>query len=408
LRTPTLRINVHVALFSPSWPLAQFPNGIVTYVHWMREELRRQGHQVSILTCMLGKPEADVHLIQASRWRTMVDKLLSRVPGLRRSPFNLTAATSATLRKIHRYQPIDVLEMEESFGWAADIARRTGLPIVVKLHGPAFLSLVDEELASASAISKIDNEGKALRQLAVLTSPARRTLDDTLARYHLAPRLAQHIVNPLQLPSDAPLWRLDGCDHMTILFVGRFDKRKGGDIVLQAYARLLVDNPDLKLIFVGPDAGVPDASGQLVHFEQMKNALLPAVAAAQVRFLGRLTPQEIYQVRPQALVTIVASRWENQSYTALEAMLQGCPIVSSDTGGQGEIIADGRSGLLCTPGSVESLATQVQVLLDDPARAAEMGRLARSYALEEHAPERVVGQTLQAYDAAIAAAGRKR
>ena len=398
---------MHVALYSPSWPLAQYPNGVVTYVHWMREELLRQGHRVSIFTGVLGRTEAGVYLVAPSFFSRLSTRIRGRLKTAS-AAFSFAIPIAEAIETVHRHTPIDVIEMEESFGWAKQIACRTGIPVVVKLHGPAFMSLVEEELDTEEARLKIIAEGKALQHLPVIISPARRTLDDTLARYQLTPRYSQHVVNPLVLPHGAPLWTLEGCDRKTILFVGRFDKRKGGDLVLHAFAKLLAVDPQLKLLFVGPDAGVRDHDGRLVHFDAMKTALFSNAASVQITNLGKRTPDEIYRVRPRALVTVVASRWENQSYTALEAMLQGCPIISSDTGGQSEIVRAGYSGLLCKAGSVDSLVSKLQELLANPARAAEMGRAARSYVLEEHAPSRVARQTLEAYDVAIAAASPPR
>lgn len=393
---------MHIALFSPSWPLAEYPNGVVTYVHWMREELRRQGHRVSIFASGIGTVEDDVHLIRPSHFSKLRERMraLFRKPGL--GELRFAAYVADTVKRIHGQESIDVIEMEESFGWASEVGRRTGIPVVVKLHGPAFMSLVDEELDTPLAAAKIVAEGQALRRVPVITSPARRTLDDTVAHYKLRPRYARHVVNPLVLPDGTPLWTLAGCESKTILFVGRFDKRKGGDIVLRAFAQLLAADPTLKLIFVGPDAGIPDDAGRRVHFDELKAALFPGAAALQITYLGKRTPSEIYRIRPRALVTVVASRWENQSYTALEAMLQGCPIVSSETGGQGEIIDDGRSGLLAEAGNVESLADRLRTMLDDPEAAACMGTQARKYVLEQHAPALVVRQSLEAYAEAIA------
>ena len=107
------------------------------------------------------------------------------------------------------------------------------------------------------------------------------------------------------------------------------------------------------------------------------------------------------------MVTIAASRWENQSYATLEAMLQGCPIVSSDAGGQSEIISADRTGLLAPTGDAVSLAAKVAQLIDNPRRAAELGRSARDFALSYHSPGEVAAQTLAMYRDAIDESSRK-
>lgn len=393
---------MHVALVSPGWPLKHHPNGVVTYVHWLRQELARQGHRVSVFTGLLAEPEEGVYLVRPSFGYRASVWLESKRRSPRFAVLRWGEAIAGAVRRVHRMHPIDVIEMEESFGWAADVMRYTSIPTVVKLHGPAFISLLGEELKSPFAKAKIEREGVALRRVQVLTAPARRTLQATIERYRLTPQVSRTIVNPLSLPASAPLWHLGRCDRTKLLFVGRFDELKGGDLVLQAFARLLATNPTLTLVFVGFDSGVPGSDGRTIQFDELKSSLFSSDEAARVDYRGKLTPEEIYSLRAEALVTIVASRQENQSYTALEAMLQGCPLVSSDAGGQGEIIADCVTGLLAATGSAEDLAEKLQTLIDDPSRAAELGSNARSHVLVHHCPVRVVAQTLAAYGEAAA------
>jgi len=401
---------MHVALYSPAWPLKRHPNGVVTYVHWMREELRRLGHRVSIFTALLDEPEIDVHAVQTSlslghRVRSW---LRGRDGSVERHILGWGQHLAATVLRVHRRTPIDVFEMEESFGWMADVQALTSIPTVVKLHGPAFLSLVEEELETPFARAKIAREGRALMRMACVTSPARHTLDETIARYDLKPALARHIDNPLSLPPSAPVWALERCDRKRLLFVGRFDKRKGGDVVLRAFDALASDDRSLQLTFVGPDGGVADSHGRRLSFYNARATLCPRAAGSRIDYRGGLDPEKIYPLRANAYLTIVASRWENQSYTALEAMAQGCPLVSSDAGGQGEFVIDGLTGRLAGAGDVDDLRKGIAAMLLDPEAAADLGRRAREHVLAAHAPSVVVAQTLEVYQVAIGQAGKTR
>lgn len=400
---------MHVGLYSPAWPLERHPNGVVTYVHWMRQELRRLGHRVSVFTTLLEKPEADVHLVEGSllRWRVR-GWLRSGSDATERKILEWGRLLAEAVLRVHRQTPIDVFEMEESFGWMADVQAITRIPTVVKLHGPAFLSLVEEELDTPLAAAKIEREGRALRRMAWVTSPARRTLEETIARYGLAPSLARHIDNPLSLPASAPVWSSDRCDPKRLLFVGRFDKRKGGDLVLRAFDAVARADSSLQLTFVGPDAGVTGPDGRRIGFEEARANLCDASTHSRIDFRGSLDPQRIYPLRSEAFLTIVASRWENQSYTALEAMAQGCPLVSSDAGGQGEFVIDGSTGLLAKAGSDEELHQRIATLLHDPGRAADLGRRAREHVLAHHSPAVIVGKTIEVYEQAIGRQGRTR
>src|ERR1700730_12271498 len=139
---------MHVAFWSPGWPLAKVQNGITTYVHWMKRVLESQGHRVSVFTEALHASGDEPNVYHVGHLRPRIwNRALRRVAlrGRWRSigseVFDFSALISMAILKVHHRDRIDVIEMEESFGWFADVARLTSIPLVVKLHGPAFLSL---------------------------------------------------------------------------------------------------------------------------------------------------------------------------------------------------------------------------------------------------------------------------
>jgi glycosyltransferase involved in cell wall biosynthesis len=397
---------MHIALWSPAWPIEKFNNGVITYVHWMKGELERQGHRVSVFTRELHSSVRDpaVYLVKGGRplWGRVKRRLLGTPFSIEQSIFNFSAEIAARIRQVHRRDPIDIVEMEESFGWFADVEARIGLPVLVKLHGPAFLSLVGDELASSFAKAKIEREGQALRRASAIIAPSQRTLSDTVDRYGLAPKHQRHIVNPLTMDEDTPLWRLQTCDRDTILFVGRFDQLKGADIVLQAFLLALERRPNLKLIFVGPDNGLSMPDGTQSHFNAYCDALFPKPLRDRVDYRGRLSNREIAQLRTKAMVTVVASRWESQGYTVLEAMYQGCPVVCTAVGGIPESVADGITGRLARPEDPHDLAAKICSMLEDPEGAEGIGQAARRHVIAAHAAAKVAAETLEMYQKLIA------
>jgi len=397
MRTASDR-SLHIALWSPAWPLAQYQNGIITYVHWMRSALEALGHRVSIFTGELGAGVTDreVHLARQRLWEPVARLLTLKKPSRGEGVFDFSQLIASGLLRVHRQNPIDVVEMEESFGWSADVAQRTGIPVVVRLHGPAFLSHTEEELNTDFGQLRLDREGAALRQAESIVSPSQKTLLQTIERYQLTNREVHHIVNPLKMDEDTPLWRLADCDRDTILFIGRFDLRKGADVVLQAFRSALRQRPQLRLVFVGPDTGLPSANGK-VHFEQYRKEIFPADLSDRVEFLGRRPNKEVAQLRTRAMVTVIGSRWENQGYTVLEAMFQGCPVVCTDAGGCPENVVHEITGRLARSGNPESFAAEILAIINDPAAAERLGKAARRYILDRHAPSAVATASVQLY-----------
>ena len=78
---------MHIAFWSPGWPLEKYQNGIITYVHWMKRELERQGHRVSVFTELLDpslRSEPGIYKVH----RGFRDRLLRRLIGWRVPPGN--------------------------------------------------------------------------------------------------------------------------------------------------------------------------------------------------------------------------------------------------------------------------------------------------------------------------------
>jgi len=398
---------MHIVLFCPAWPPQRFASGIVTYVNQLRNELRDRGHQVTLLVGQLDPedpPELDVVKVEVSFLFRLQARLMARLGSQYWGTGNWGRMIVKALKKIHQRSAIDVVEMEESFGWCGLVASQSGIPTVVKLHGPTFLVSPLGPTPDAAKAQRIDREGQALAKVRTIISPAQCTLDQTISKYGLSPDYARQVVNSIVGRPDLPLWRADRCVRNIVLFVGRFDAVKGADVVLKAFKLLLARHGDLKLVFVGPDHALPDDLGKNLSFEPYVEQLFNPSQKAAITYLGRRSPPEIEKLRCEAFVTVVASRWENQPYALLEAMLQGCPVVASNSGGIVEIVDHGKTGQLFECANPLSLADSLEALIEDPQMAAEMGRLARQYVLEKHSLAAMTDATLSSYEHAISLA----
>ena len=390
---------MHIAFLSPGWPPASYSNGIVTYVQCMRQELTALGHKVSVFSSRVDPQvmDPDVHPVTLRTTERIARSLSARILNRPATVYDGAPMIAAAIKRVNAQVPVDVIEMEESFGWVADVALTTGIPTVCKLHGPTLLTAGEAELQTARAQEKIRREGEALRRIPVIISPSRCTLADTIERYDLHPAIARQIPNPVPQRANLPLWDLDTCDRNALLFVGRFDTIKGADVLFQAVKRLLVDKPELKLVFVGGDDGLVQQDGSTVHLNDFVASLASPALSRALSYKGRLDADAIVALRTTALVTIIASRRDNQPFTALEGMVQGCPMVCTNTAGLGELIEHGITGLQAIPGDAYDLASKIGRLIDNPPLAAAIGRAGREYVLKNHGPRVVLEQMLDVY-----------
>jgi glycosyltransferase involved in cell wall biosynthesis len=101
-------------------------------------------------------------------------------------------------------------------------------------------------------------------------------------------------------------------------------------------------------------------------------------------------------------VCILPSTWENFSYTLLEAMACGTPVVACNSGGSPELIENGISGFLIPVNDSRALVSRVAELLAAPALRKSMGENARRQIEQSFSVEQVLPKMIAAYDYAIA------
>ncbi|MBK7643650.1 MAG: glycosyltransferase family 4 protein [Planctomycetes bacterium] len=168
-----------------------------------------------------------------------------------------------------------------------------------------------------------------------------------------------------------------------VALVGRINHWKGQGLLLDACARLRARHPRLRLLFCG-DA----PPGQPALLEALEARIAHSTLAERVLRLG--FREDVEQVYAAADVVCVPSTLpEPFGLVAAEAMALERPVVAAAHGGLPEIVVEGETGLLVPPRDPEALARAIGSLLDDPARAAALGRAGRArqrehFSLESH------------------------
>jgi glycosyltransferase involved in cell wall biosynthesis len=198
------------------------------------------------------------------------------------------------------------------------------------------------------------------------------------------------------LPPMSEAWSIDRCDLDQILCVGRFDLRKGADIVLKAFERALIARPALRLVLVGPDKGILEPDGSLSYFATWAATNLSAGTRDRIDYRGSVSSVEVARLRESAF-SIVASRFENFAYSLAEAQAAGAPSIVSDSFGNGEIVQDGITGIVVPIADADALADAIVSLRADPERLAIMGARARERAADWLDPARVAAETADFY-----------
>ncbi|MGE3477115.1 MAG: glycosyltransferase family 4 protein [Rhodospirillaceae bacterium] len=145
--------------------------------------------------------------------------------------------------------------------------------------------------------------------------------------------------------------------------------RKGFRELVQALA-LVPGNQDILLIGVGDKTNV---------------AIDAPVKVAMVNYIGDdATVAALYSA---ADVTAVPSKQDNLPNTMLESMSCGTPVVGFGVGGIPDMVKEGETGFLASPGSIPGLAGAFMAAFADPDRLRDCGMRARARVEAIHAPE---------------------
>lgn len=393
-----------VVLYSSDWPPEQTANGITTYVGCLDNTLRNMSKPVSVMVSnQLAEQgrKADVCLndIPYTILGKITRKFISRLPLINDFHLSFIAMRFAQgLELVQKNHPVHLLEIEETMGISWFIKKYFSVPMVVRLHGPWFLN--------GSALGVLENdmyhkrnalEKKAVSVAEGITSPSAFVLDAVRRYYDIELEHAEVIPNAAPQVPVIKRWTYDGCDKKTILFVGRFDRHKGGDIVIDAFVKIAKVLPHARLLFVGPDRGLTTRSGAEYSLKQYIEEFVPKNIVPRLEITGPKSTEEIEKYRSMSFITVFPSRFENFSLALLEALAYGCPTVVSRTGGNIEIVSHGKTGLFCKPGDAESLAEQVISLFSAQGRAAELGRNAAESMEGKFSSKQVAEQTWNYY-----------
>ncbi len=304
------------------------------------------------------------------------------------------------MRAVIRALPADVVHAHLppplSAHYAADACEQRGLPLVLTYH-------CDVEIPSPLG-SMIETLYRRSLGASTLERAARVVVT---TRTYAATSRAVWRHNPVVIPNAVDVHRFDPTidgravrlrlkipvDRPVVLLVGRIVAHKGIEHFIEASRYL----PGVQFLI----------AGEGTHLETMERLAIRLGVAERVRFLGRVSQENLPKVYAACDIFVLpsVSRLEAFGIVALEAMATGKPVVVADIPGVREVIEDGREGLLTDPVNPQDLAEKIRRLVEDPALRQEMGRRGREKVLASFTTEAVADQVLKVYGDVLA--GRK-
>ncbi len=236
----------------------------------------------------------------------------------------------------------------------------------------------------------------------IATAPQERT--DLVSAYGADPSRIQVIPCGVDLELFRPISRQEARDYVGIpddrfllTFVGRLERRKGVDTMLEAMGLLLSEQPDLPLhaVIVGghpkdqDPAEMPEREAR--EHRRFREIMGRYGIQDRVTFTGGLPQRLLYNYYSAADVTIIPSYYELFGLTALEAMACGSSVVASRVGGLKTTVKEGEVGFQFEAENPQDLAEKIAYLVEHPELNARLRRNARPY-VEHHYSWRAVSE----------------
>ena len=282
------------------------------------------------------------------------------VPGIgkRFDGMLLACSTWWCLRRLKARQKYDLIDAHFAYpdGYAATLLGQwLDVPVTITLRGteprhlatPGIGARVRKALSRAARIFAVSD---SLRQLALSAGvPQART---------------EVVGNGVDVATFYPESREDARVRLglrpsdkVLITVGALVERKGFHRVIALMPALLRRHPTLHYLVVGGSSAEGDLRAAL---ERQADAL---GVAARVHFLGPLAPQHLRGPLSAADVFVLPTRNEGWANVILEAMACGLPVITTDVGGNREVVSSETLGTVIPFGDAERLEAALDAAL---------------------------------------------
>lgn len=375
---------MRILILSGYWPTnANQITGI--FVQQQVEEYVRQGHKITVIAPVpLGRPGRQRPLRLRYAGAEVWSPRFLALPGVPRLPLRLQALALPLMTRSFARSVLDVVgkgNLADKFdaihangiifaGLSLPcLWRNSPLPCVITVHGDDhFLAPLQRYEPVRQGLSEM---WKCASRVALVGTPLKR-----YAHALHAPEEKLVIVpNGTRVPTygNAKSYKeKSGNKIFRLISVSNLNRKKGIHINIEAISILNRKYPDNNLLYTIIGDG-PERK-KLIQLAVNYNLV------GNVRFVGRLPYDQTMELVGLADIFSLPSYEEAFGIVYIEAMARGIPVVGCVGTGAGDIIVDGKTGLLVRQRDANELARALERLVRDPALRRRIGRNARQKA----------------------------
>ncbi len=163
----------------------------------------------------------------------------------------------------------------------------------------------------------------------------------------------------------------DSARTTTFLFCGQMIRRKGVDLLLIAFERIVAKGFDVILLLVGREADLPEFL-----------ATVSTAARARIRYEGFQQPERLPEYFARADIFVLPSRHDGWGVVVNQALGAGLPVITSDAVGAAlDLVEDEVNGLNFAAGDIDGLQNCMEFFAANPDKARKWGDASRRKAL---------------------------
>ncbi len=333
--------------------------GVSEHIFHLWENLRGLGHDAKILAPSYGRnqPFVNEHIIRMGRAvKFPKNRSLSAIT------FGFTLPWS--IQKLLRREQFDIVHIQGELG---QTLAYFAIKYSTARNFITFHSCHEGSLGYTLAEPLMEQYFRKIDGLIAVSTVAR---DSASQHFPGTYRIIPNGVDIREFDGNVkPLASLAKYDPK-ILFVGRFEPRKGLKYLLQALPRIISVFPDAILVVVG--TGIMERYYRRFIEEHVKDHVIFAVNAPREAIPGYYASCDVF--------CSPAIGAESFGIILLEAMAAGKPIVAADIPGYRTVLEQGREGVFCQPCDPDDLADKMIALLRDQDLREQMGRAGRAKA----------------------------
>ena len=405
--------SLRICLVSKEYP-PEGRGGIANYVHHLAHGLVAAGHDVTVIAgpSMNGSatpsPQTSQRGPEVYRVENRRLPLPSPIRRKARGIWNQLERSWAVDREIAHLErtqgPFDVVEVPN---WGAEglcNCFHPRAPLLVRLSTP---------LAQVSRLKGDRSTRPGLRMACFMEAlPARRSAhiianSEFIAQYctdlyRISKAEPDVILHGIPMPVSQPATGKPGENSVTVLFVGRLEKRKGIDRLLHAIPQVIREVPRCRFVIAGDDIGeAPQGESYRDYFESFASAM----SREATTFLGHVEESELNQLYAHCDIFVAPSLSESFGLIYLEAMARAKPVVAFRTGGVPEVVTHNETGILVELNDESGLADALIRLSEDHKLRQKMGRCGFERVQASFSAKRMVEETVACYRRVISGYG---